>query len=128
MAQLYTVFIQSQNAPAVVAIFSLASCQKNELTNGKVAWEETDEITVTDAASHSAVYKIKEGGIEQTTGNFQFTVRCGLMRINLTKASESVRSIAVTGTPADGSETTYTLTCKPAESIASAKRPAQILL
>lgn len=40
------------------------------------------------------------------------------MEINLTKAGESVKSIAVTGTPTGGSETTYTMTCTDAQSIA----------
>lgn len=53
--------------------------------------------------------------------SFTFTVQCGLMKLNLTKAGESVKSIVVTGTPEGGSETTYTLTCTEAQSIASAK-------
>ena len=179
---------------AFAALVSLASCQKEDniingtdnqtspvftasiagstrttvnLTDGKVAWEESDEITVTDASSASAVYEIesidgttgeatfiiKDGetalgsgpytatyGTEPSTSqtysatagklymtaatsdnSFTFTVQCGLMKLNLTKPDESVKSIAVTGTPTGGSETTYTLTCDPAQSIASAK-------
>lgn len=180
---------------AFAALVSLASCQKEDniingtdtnsspvftasiagstkttvnLSDGKVAWEATDEITVTDGASVSAVYTIEN--IDATTGkatfvikggetalgagpytatygtepataqtysatagklymtapatsdnSLTFTVQCGLMKLNLTKAGESVKSIAVTGTPNGGSETTYTLTCEPAESIDSAK-------
>ena len=180
---------------AFAALVSFASCQKEDniingtdkkaspvftasiagstrttvnLTDGKVAWEESDEITVTDASSASAVYEIKS--IDGTTGeatfiikdgekalgsgpytatygtelstsqtysatagklymtapetsnnSFTFTVQCGLMKLNLTKPDESVKSIAVTGTPTGGSETTYTLTCDPAQSIATAK-------
>ena len=183
---------------AVAALVSLASCQKEEAINNgtdknaspvftasiagatkttidmtdgnvaKIAWETTDEITVTDAAKSSAVYTIKS--IDATTGkatfviktgetalgdgpytatygtapataqtysatagklymtapetsnnSFTFTVQCGLMKLNLTKPDESVKSIAVTGTPTGGSETTYTLTCDPAQSIATAK-------
>ena len=176
---------------AVAALVSLASCQKEDITDnktdqkispvftasiagstkttvdlsdGKVAWEEADEITVTDGASISAVYAIesidattgkatfviKDGetalgdgpytaiyGTEPataqtysatagklymtapatTTNSFEFTVQCGLMKLNLTKTGESVKSIAVTSS----TDATYTLTCDPAESIASAK-------
>ena len=180
---------------AVAALVSLASCQKEDITDngtdnkvspvftasiagstkttvdlsdGKVAWEETDEITVTDGASISAVYAIES--IDATTGkatfvikdgetalgagpytaiygtepataqtysatagklymtapetsgkSFTFTVQCGIMKLNLTKTGVSVKSIAVTGTPTDGTETTYTLTCTKAQSIATAK-------
>ena len=179
---------------AFAALVSLASCQKEDniingtdnqtspvftasiagstkttvnLTDGKVAWEESDEITVTDASSASAVYAIES--IDKTTGeatfvikssetalgdgpytatygtapataqtysatagklymtaesstnSFTFTVQCGLMKLNLTKTDVSVKSIAVTGTPTDGTETTYTLTCTEAQSIATAK-------
>ena len=177
---------------AFAALVSLASCQKEDniingtdnqaspvftasiagstkttvnLTDGKVAWEESDEITITDASSASAVYKIesidettgeatfviKDGIIgdgpytatygtapataqtysatagklymtaESSTNSFTFTVQCGLMKLNLTKTDVSVKSIAVTGTPTDGTKTTYTLTCTEAQSIATAK-------
>ena len=176
---------------AFAALVSLASCQKEEIidngpdnqtspvftasiagstkttvdvTEGKVSWEEDDEITVTDAASASAVYTIES--IDATTGkatfviksgetslgdgpyiatygaepataqtysatagklymtapetsnnSFEFTVQCGLMKLNMTKTGESVKSIAVTSS----TETTYTLTCTEAQSIATAK-------
>ena len=176
---------------AVAALVSLASCQKEDITDnktdqkispvftasiagstkttvdlsdGKVAWEADDEITVTDASTASAVYAIES--IDATTGkatfvikdeetalgdgpytatygtepataqtysatagklymtapatttnSFEFTVQCGLMKLNLTKTGESVKSIAVTSS----TDATYTLTCDPAESIAAAK-------
>lgn len=180
---------------AFAALVSLASCQKEDITNkgtdknaspvftasiagatkttvdlsdGKVAWVADDEITITDVSSASAVYKIesidgttgeatfiiKDGetalgsgpytatyGTEPSTSqtysatagklymtapetsskSFTFTVQCGLMKLNLTKTDVCVKSIAVTGTPTDGTETTYTLTCDPAQSIATAK-------
>lgn len=56
------------------------------------------------------------------TTSLTFGVFCGLMEINLTKAGESVKSIAVTGT-----EGTYTLTCTDAQSIAE-KKPFYIAL
>ena len=176
---------------AFAAALSLASCQKEALneaagtespvftatistgtkttvnaTDGKVAWESTDKITITDASAASAIYKIKsidgntgkatfevESGTlgqgpytatygtepataqtyaatpgnlymtapETSANSFTFTVQCGLMEINLTKADESVKSIAVTGTPTGKSETTYTLTCTQAQNIATKK-------
>ncbi len=88
---------------AFAALISLASCQKEEvidnngtdknaspvftasiagatrttvnLTDGKVAWEESDEITVTDAASASAVYTIES--IDATTGKATFVIKSG---------------------------------------------------
>lgn len=58
---------------------------------------------------------------ETSDNNFVFSVQCGLMRLNLTQAGESVRSIAVTGTPEGHEETTFILTCEQAQSIESAK-------
>ena len=156
----------NQTSPVFTASIAGATKTTVDLTDGKVAWEESDEITVTDASSASAVYKIES--IDETTGeatfvimdgiigdgpytatygtapataqtysatagklymtapetsdkSFTFTVQCGLMKLNLTKTDVSVKSIAVTGTPTDGTETTYTLTCDPAQSIATAK-------
>lgn len=186
---------------AFAALFSLASCQKNEpagigqefnigadnsspvftaiinpgtkttidVTDGKVSWEASDEITVTDAASNSAVYMIES--IDSATGkatfvtkdgqpalgngpysavygtppakeqiysatagrlymtapatsdnSFTFTVQCGLMKFNLTKIGESVKSISVTRTfYLNPSTVSYTLVCNPAQSISYAK-------
>ena len=160
--------VVTKASPVFTASIAGATKTTVNTTDGKVAWETTDEITVTDGSSASAVYTIES--IDVTTGkatfvikdgettlgdgpytatygtapstsqtysatagklymtapetssnSFTFTVQCGLMRLNLTKTSESVKSISVTGTPTGGSETTYTLTCDPAESIASAK-------
>lgn len=138
-----------------------------DAASGKVSWETTDEITVTDKDRKTAVYSIES--IDGTTGratfvyksgntlgegpytatygtapatdqtysatpgklymtatatsgtSLEFTVQCALMEINLTKSGESVSSVAVTGTPTDGTETTYTLTCTEAQSIESTK-------
>lgn len=138
-----------------------------DANEGKVSWETTDEITVTDKDQKTAVYSIES--IDETTGratfvyksgdtlgegpytatygtepatvqtysatpgkiymtapetstnSFNFTVQCALIEINLTKSGESVSSVAVTGTPTDGTETTYILTCTEAQSIESTK-------
>lgn len=138
-----------------------------DATEGKVSWETTDEITVTDKDQKTAVYSIESidgttgratfvyksgdtlgegpytatygtapatdqtysatpGKIymtapETSTNSFNFTVQCALMEINLTKSGESVSSVAVTGTPTDGTKTTYILTCIEAQSIESTK-------
>ena len=159
---------ENNASPVFTAIINPGTKTTVNVTDGKVSWEASDEITVKDAASNSAVYVIES--IDATTGkatfvikegetalgggpysaeygiapakeqiysatvgrlymtapatsdnSFTFTVQCGLMKLNLTKTGESVKSISVTGTPTDGSETTYTLTCNPAKSISSAK-------
>lgn len=156
--------VSTTASPVFTASIAGATKTTVDLSNGKIAWEASDEITVTDAAENSAVYTIKsidsETGKatfeiktgEATLGNgpftatygaepateqnysatagklymaapatsdnsLTFTVQCGLMRLNLTKADESVKSIAVTSS----TDETYTLTCDPAESISSAK-------
>lgn len=86
---------------AFAALISLASCQKEEIidngtdkndspvftasiletkttvdvTDGKVAWESADEITVTDASSASAVYTVES--IDATTGKARFVIKPG---------------------------------------------------
>lgn len=138
-----------------------------DASSGKVSWETTDEITVTDKDQKTSVYSIEsidgttgratfvyksgdtlgegpytatygtEPATDQTysatpgkiymtapetsTNSFNFTVQCALMEINLTKSGESVSSVAVTGTPTDGTKTTYILTCIEAQSIESTK-------
>ena len=159
---------ENNASPVFTAIINPGTKTTVDMTDGKVFWEASDEITVKDAANNSAVYVIES--IDATTGkatfvikegenalgdgpysavygtppakeqsysatagrlymtapatsdnSFTFTVQCGLMKLNLTKYGVSVKSIAVTGTPTGGSETTYTLTCNPAKSISSAK-------
>ena len=51
---------------------------------------------------------------ETSTNSFNFTVQCALMKIDLTKYGVYVSSVAVTGTPTDGTKTTYILACIPA--------------
>lgn len=131
-----------------------------DVSGGKVSWESDDKISVSDEAGHIAVYKIADGGIDETTGkakfvcesgdplnsgssysatygtgpstdqtysaqagklymtapatttgSFSFSVQCGLLKLTLTKAGESIKRIAVTGTPTGGEKTTYTLSC-----------------
>lgn len=58
---------------------------------------------------------------ETNDNDFVFTVQCGLMKLNLTKAGTAVRSIKVTGTIAEDTEVTYTLKCDPVQDIEEAK-------
>ncbi len=46
-----------------------------DLSDGKLAWETTDEITVTDAARKSAVYSIQS--IDETSGKATFEIKAG---------------------------------------------------
>jgi len=82
--------------------------------------------TYGSAPSTSQKYSATAGKLYMTAPSssnksFTFTVVGGLMKLNLTKSGESVKSITVTGTPAGGSQTTYTLTCESAQSISSAR-------
>jgi len=133
-----------------------------DAATAKVEWEIGDEITITDAASTSAIHavtSINENGratftkvdgqptlgagpftaiygsdpattqtysttapslpmsASSPTTSLMFTVSCGLLELNLS-AVESISSIEVTGTPTNGYQTTYTLTCPSPVSIA----------
>lgn len=161
--------VENADSPVFTATIAGPSKTTIDVSNGKIAWEANDEITVTDASAKSAVYIIES--IDETTGKatfvikqgqsalgegpysasygaaptqsqtysetagdlpmaapatsdncFVFTVvQCGLMRLNLKQTGEDVKSIAVTGTPEGGTQTTFTLNCKQAQSIESPK-------
>lgn len=171
---------------AVATLLLLVSCQKNEsayrftalinstktainASSGKVSWEATDEIIITDAGGVKSEFRIesidgtaskaefvkKDGQPDlgagpysatyglapaadqtysETVGKFYmtapatdgtdlvFTVHCGLLKVNLARKGEDVKSIAVTGIPADsGEKTTFTLSCESAQSISEGK-------
>ena len=80
----------------------------------------TSDVTYT-AQTYSATAGDLPMTAESTTTSLTFSVTCGLLKLHLTKESESVKSIEVTGTPTGGSETTYTLTCETAQSIEGGK-------
>ena len=148
---------ENNASPVFTAIINPGTKTTVDVTDDKVSWEASDEITVKDAANNSAVYVIesidattgkatfviKEGGNDLGDGpysavygtppakeqsysatagrlymtapatsdnSFTFTVQCGMMKLNLTKTGEIVKSIAVTGTPTGGSETTRAFT------------------
>ena len=46
------------------------------MTDGNVAWEADDEITITDASSASALYEIES--IDETTGKATFVIKDGV--------------------------------------------------
>ena len=128
-------------------------------SDGKVAWDGDEEITITDAASTSVVYEVssvtdgratftKKAGesgslgagpytavygtaplaaqvygadvtdlpmtASSATTSLTFSVNCGLLEVVLTKAGESISSVAVS----DGVNT-YTLSCASPLDIAS---------
>ena len=132
-----------------------------DTSNGKVSWEGDEEITITDAANVSVVYKVASvsegkatftkkdsetgslgagpytavfgpssldaqvysttaGNLPMTassaTTTLTFSVTCGLMEVTLTKAGESISSVAVS----DGTHT-YVLNCDTAQDIESGK-------
>lgn len=162
------IIVENADSPVFTATIAGSTKTTIDVSNGKIAWEADDEITITDASAKSAVYIIQsidpgtgkatfvikpgQSGLgegpysanygaaptesqtysetagdlpmaapETSDNNFVFSVQCGLMRLNLTQAGESVRSIAVTGTPEGHEETTFILTCEQAQSIESAK-------
>lgn len=157
-----------QPSPAFTASISTGSKTVVDVSDGKVSWEQTDEVTITDASGVSAVYAvesinpetgsarfvIKAGesalgdgpytavygtepavsqtysetagrlymtGVETSAYDLTFTVDCGLLRLNLTQAGVDITKIEVTGTPAGGQQTTYTLTCPCSVNISSAE-------
>ena len=65
----------NQASPVFTASIAGATKTTVNLTDGKVAWEETDEITVTDASSASAVYEIES--IDASTGEATFIIKDG---------------------------------------------------
>ena len=67
--------IETNEKESPVFTASIAGATKTtvSLTDGKVAWEATDEITITDASSASAVYKIKS--IDAETGKATFVIK-----------------------------------------------------
>lgn len=163
------IIVENADSPVFTATIAGSSKTTIDVSNGKIAWEKDDEITVTDASAKSAVYIIES--IDPVTGkatfvikqgqsalgegpysanygaaptqsqtysktagdlpmaapatsdnNFVFTVvQCGLMWLKLTQTGEDVKSIAVTGTPEGGTQTTFTLNCEQAQSIESPK-------
>lgn len=162
--------VGGENSESPVFTASIAGSTKTtvNVTDGKLAWELDDEITVTDASHVSAVYVIesidevtgkatfviKQGesplgegpytavygsepsitqtysetagklymtGEETSANELTFSVGCGLLRLNLTQVGVDISKIVVTGTPAAGEQTTFTLTCPQSVNISSAR-------
>ena len=153
--------IGSGTTPASHIKTTIINTDANDTENrGKVSWEQSDQITITDGTNtaiygvdtnngSSATFKYVSGDQLATSGvtyqatygaapvtaqtysaevtelpmtatsntkSLKFSVTCGLLKLHLTKAGESVKSIAVS----DGT-TTYTLTCETAQSIDGGK-------
>ena len=102
-----------------------ATFTKKEGETGSLAENSSYTATYGQAPSTAQTYSATAGDLPMTatstTTSLKFSVTCGLLKLTLTKADESVSSIAVTGTPTEGSETTYTLTCETAQSIKGGK-------
>lgn len=60
-------------------------------------------------------------GEETSAYTLTFNVKCGLLRLNLTQAGVDIANIEVSGTPAGGTQTTYTLDCPQSVNISSAE-------
>ena len=95
----------------------------NDLATSDVTYTDTYTFGNGTGSITSQTYSATAGDLpmtaESTTTSLTFSVTCGLLKLHLTKDGESIKSIAVTDTPTGGSETTYTLTCTDAVSIAS---------
>lgn len=82
-----------------------------------------EQTFIPNGADREYPYKVRLYMTAPATSNglFEFTVQCGLLRLILTQKGRSISRVEVTGTPAGGSETTYTLICDTAQSIDSAR-------
>ena len=106
------------------AVYSVSSISGSSATFTKKSGPglATEGVTYTatygQAPAASQVYSATAGDLPMsatsTTSALQFSVTCGLLKLTLTKAGKSIKSIAVS----DGTDT-YTLTCDTAVSIAS---------
>lgn len=86
----------------------------DDLKTSGVTYTATYGVSPMTSQTYSyAPYDLPMTAISNTT-SLQFTVSCGLLRIQLLKLGESIKSITVTGTPEGGKETSYTLECNPA--------------
>ena len=81
------------------------------MQNGEGKYEATYGSEPLTAQTYSAdVTDLPMTATSETT-SLTFSVTCGLLKLHLTKTGESIKRIAVTGTPTGGTETTYTLAC-----------------
>ena len=106
------------------AVYSVSSISGSSATFTKKSGSDlaTSGVTYTatygQAPAASQVYSDTAGDLpmsaSSTTTSLTFSVSCGLLKLTLTKAGKSIKSIAVS----DGTDT-YTLTCDTAVSIAS---------
>ena len=64
-----------KESPVFTASIAGAAKTTLNLTDGKLAWEEADEITVKDASNNTAVYRIES--IDPETGHATFVIKDG---------------------------------------------------
>ena len=69
------IIVENADSPVFTATIAGSTKTTIDVSNGKIAWEADDEITVTDASAKSAVYIIES--IDETTGKATFVIKQG---------------------------------------------------
>lgn len=69
------IIVENADSPVFTATIAGSSKTTIDVSNGKIAWETDDEITVTDASQTSAVYVVQN--IDPVTGKATFVIKQG---------------------------------------------------
>ena len=115
------VAVYEVSSVAASGVATLTKTSGNDLGDGPYTATYGSKPSISQTYSATAGQLYMESGKSETT-NLTFAVKCGLLKLNLVKSGESVKSIAVTGkTTGSNMEQTFTLTCSEPQSIESAK-------